>query len=242
MKITLLFCANLLLGLFTFSQNLPEIPLKEDMIYYSIEQKLSKGSKKCLINYIKSNNNFNFGGSVKMFVDSMNTVRFPYANKNKKKYGLFEISGVSFNETSKRSAKSCGDTLELKIHHVSFPKKKVFLPDSYFFNTIRNIKKRLNPQNSENLASFSFMMYIYFVDKENYSIAFKGFEYTVGRYENGQPIRTTEPMETLYKEYSSKKELTGDEIQYFTDVDFIVHSFARMFVSNLNYSIKASDL
>lgn len=198
MKTTILFI-YLLSCINAFAQDLPEIPMKNERVYYSFNHKL-ENSKYCLSKYY--NTNFMISLNKKI----MNLASIKSGEKPALDIGVYTIKisqGFKNGNTYAQNNLNCKDTAisNINFNSIVFPTGKK-----------ENISNR----------KLTFSVETVFLDKNNYTLIFKGFILQES-YLKGRALVTDEiKLEDRYNEISSKAEKTKAEISFIEEMNNIL--------------------
>jgi hypothetical protein len=192
-----------------------EIPVKNDMIYYSFEHKMNN-TKKCIGKYWKDGAYLQL---VKRTQDIATAKNKKWSTKSPP-YFMSVIHGTGFEDTCLFVNKGIG------LNGFS-----ITLPVDYKGTNLLNLgKKKLTSMKI--VAKVS----IEFTSTNEYKLVAKGFECEIAYSEGNQGRLETIAMEEMYKNNENKSD------QLFSDLDYFVRGWDNLILEILEKAIKVDNL
>lgn len=239
---TIFFSIVVLFTLQATGQSLPDLPMKEDMIFYSFTRN-TKEAKNCLWTYYISKSN-TFYDNLQKFKDSLFFARFQ-KTKNQK-YGFkFEQSGGNSRHSLAGQPESAEkDCLKQagSIFKVTYPDQRPGIAIAFMDSRIANNIKQMANVKQEISNGFEFELDIFFKNKKDFTITFRGFKYISFYEQKGVRLHEEIPLEDIYNQLKNSPKITKEQAAFFNDVDFFVKSIERLVLKGLNYAVKTDDL
>ena len=201
-----------------------ELPMKNDMIYYSTEDIKMTNTKKCLSAYFDWYKIWDKCESLSSEIRRN--------SRNDKKYtDLFFVS-IGPKDVVKGMNKllDCHDTINGEL--------KISLPGnmSPFF-----IRDKLNNKHILEI-NITATVQIIFLSKDSYKVKTKGFTYIASIEEDNQIATTNLPLEELYFGYKNADKVSKDETYMYEDINASVLGFQRMLNEYLKAAYKTDEL
>lgn len=221
-KYTLLIVA-MFFGIATLAQK-TELPMKNDMIYYSTEDIKMTNTKKCLSTYIRS---------LYMLRDKCLSLSSEIRknSKNKAKYTTPEVPLVSISGMSSIFQNvPCKDTLNGEFQ-IALPGN---ISPFYFGNVFK--KKHVA------VVQITAVVQVVFLSKDTYKMKMKGFIYKAGIIENGELVWEDHPLEELYLAYKNADKVSKDETYMYEDFNAAVLGCQRILNEYLKEAYKTDEL
>jgi hypothetical protein len=222
-KYTLLIVA-MFFGIAILAQK-TELPMKNDMIYYSTEDIKMTNTKKCLSTYIRSLSVL----TEKCMTSLSSEIR--KNSRNKAKYttpeaplvGVLAMPGFSQNAP-------CKDTLNGEFI--------ITLPGNISPFLFGNVFKKKNIA----VVQITAVVQVIFTSKDTYKMKMKGFIYKAGVMENYEVVWEDHPLEELYLAYTNAEKISKDETYMYEDLNVAVLGFQRILNEYLKSAYKADEL
>lgn len=186
------------------AQQLPEIPMKNGMVYYSFKHKLNN-SKKCISKYYNTDFLVSLNRKIETFSSKIND------EKPTLEQGVYTITfsqGFKNGSPHSQNNLNCKDTTVSKYNFIVFPISK---------------KEKIADR------KLTFNVETVFQDKNNYTLIFKGFILQES-FLKGRSLVTNEiRLEDRYNELASKAELTKAEISFFEQLNYILVELDKLY-------------
>ena len=200
-----------------------ELPMKNDMIYYSTEDIKMTNTKKCLSTYIRS---------LSMLTDKCLSLSSEIRknSKNKAKYNLEVpqvgiLAGPNFMQPV-----PCKDTLTGEFI-ITLPGN---ISPFYFGNVFK--KKHVT------VVQITAVVQVIFMTKDTYKMKIKGFIYKAGVIENYEVVWEEHPLEELYLAYKNSDKISKDETYMYEDLNSAVLGCQRILNEYLKAAYKTDEL
>ena len=202
-----------------------ELPMKNDMIYYSTEDIKMTNTKKCLSTYIR-------GLSVltEKCISSLSS-EIRKNSRNKAKYTTPEVPLVALSGMpSFLQNVPCKDTLNGEFI-ITLPGN---ISPFYFGNVFK--KKHVA------VVQITAVVQVIFTSKDTYKMKTKGFIYKAGVIENYQVVWEDHPLEELYLAYKNSDKISKDETYMYEDLNSAVLGCQRILNEYLKAAYKTDEL
>jgi hypothetical protein len=220
----LLFC-NI-----SFAQELPEIPMKNGLVYYEFKHTL-KNTSKCLSKYYKEANS-----KVGTKIMSVTT-----ANKTLNDYHYIFSTGImlkGIHAGRKGFEADCADTVSMGVPTFYFiipTAKTILFPTVDFFTHLtkaRIISHKITAQ-----------VEVVFINKNEYILKFKDFQYDITSAKNFQPATSEQiPLGEIYQEFLNTEKKTKYQIEFFNAVKYFINSSDEIYLKSLTELYQADEL
>jgi hypothetical protein len=205
----------------TFAQELPAIPMKNGMAYYTFEHKLDNTTN-CLSKYFDP-----FGGkslSLNTKIAESNRVFNSKISKDKIGFGL--------SATSSKPNLKCSDTIS-NVNGISFGRGSEVLWRPAVIEFLR--KKVIKSVIKGNIS-------IVFISKNEYRLVVKDIVYTVDYIKSGQHGIDTYKIGELYDELKNSDKVSKDDIKFFNELNFFIKSADEIILKALTDTYQADEL
>lgn len=204
-----------------FSQELPEIPMKNGMAYYVFEHKLDNKSN-CLSKY------FGYESNSTMFGKSFSVYKTKLNDKVvKDKFG-FNLSFMP------KSNIKCLDTLSGGANLLTFGKAgndilwKPIIIELFSKRVMKSVVS----------ANFS----IVFTSKTDYKMIIKDVTYTIDYIKGGKHGVDYYKVGELYEQTKASDKITKSDIKFFENLNFFMQSADEIILKSLTDAYQADEL
>ncbi len=201
-----------------FGQDLPELPMKNDMVFYQFDHKLTN-TKKCLSSYLDVQNTKFYQ---KLIAKNMELT----SNKSK----ILSNQNYSCILTFSEMGLICIDTASTGSMHLTLP---VEIKPTTPWNLG---KKKVGGH------YFTSAIEIIFSAKNQYTIKFKGFVYHA-TFSEGMTVKTEEiSLEELYAGMKSNDSKSKSDIALIKDFDYFINQLDRIILETFSELVKVDEL
>jgi hypothetical protein len=208
-----------------FSQNLPEIPMKNGMAYYSFDHKLDNTTG-CLNKYIGNikyiNEGMQFNSKISKFLAQLN-INSGGVYKNNTLY-VKPFIHVLQNE--------CLDTLK-SYEGFNLMKNGDIMWAPLIIEVLRK-----HTSNSKITAE----MNIVFISKNEYKLIFKDLNYSYNWTQGAKSGLEIHNIGELYQQTKDSGKINKSDIKFFEALNFYIKSVDEIFLKALTETYKAGDL
>jgi hypothetical protein len=202
---------------FIFGQELPVIPIKNGMAYYSFEHKLDN-TKHCLSKYISG------------YAIHQKTSDYAY-QFTLKNSGIYKQLNLNIFVLSVRTHK-CNDTINLTSGFI-LSKSGEILWRPAIIELLR--KKTMGSEINAQIE-------IIFLSKNEYKIVFKGLQYKINWMQRMKPGVDIYNIGELYEQTKTSGKITKSDIKFFENLNFYMKSADEIILKALTETYKADEL
>jgi hypothetical protein len=221
----------LLICKISLAQDIPEISMKNDLVYYEFKNTL-KNSSKCLSQYYQEAYH-----KVGTKIVSVTT-----ANKTFHEYVYFFNTGTMLKGlmrgTKNTLTAGCADTVAMGVPLFYFiipPAKTILSPTAQIFTHLTKAKIISHKITAQ--------VEVIFINKNEYILKFKDFQYDVTSMKSFQPGVTEQiPLGELYQEFLNTEKKTKYQIEIFNAVNYFVNSSNEIYLKSLTELYQADEL
>ena len=201
-----------------FAQNLPNIPMKNGMAYYSFEHKLNNTSK-CLSSYVDGP----LAGNMIM----------PFQEKVLKKCLNFSFSNLKVAcqliFSRKLISYKCQDTMKYSSTNLTLNEIENRWTPSFFTKKVVS---------SVVTANVSFV----FLSKNEYKLIIKDIVYTCGVMNNFKMSFDDFEFGEAYENAKKSKKIRKADVRFFSDIDLMMKAIDKLVLDALTDTYKADEL
>jgi hypothetical protein len=213
----LLFCK------ISLAQDIPEIPMKNDLVYYELKNTL-QNEKQCLSQYHTSA--MGKVGVKKQAIDQ-NQKFFKDVH-----YDIFMMPFIG------KLKPACKDTCTNGVFMIMIPPTSSIISSTSLFGLIRDlVKAKISEHNIT--ASFE----VIYLAKNEYILKFKDFQYNVTTMKANKIDRKEQiPLNELYNDLLNTEKKSKSQIEIFNAVNYFINASNEMFSKSLTELYRADEL
>ena len=205
---------------FSFSQELPEIPMKNGMAYYSYEHKLDN-TKKCIVDY-SGERTF-----MKKIVDY--SIEFTLKRTGK----LINNNRLNIVPPGRTAIKNrCLDTLTSPIGFILTKSGELQWRPAI----VEALRKRITETEITSQVS------MIFISKNTYILVFKDLNCKITYMQGNKLTTEIHSIHELYNEIKMSGKITKADINFFEDLNFFIKSSDEIILKALTETYKADEL
>ena len=205
---------------FSFAQELPEIPMKNGMAYYSFEHKLDN-TKKCIVDY-SGEETF-----MKKIVDY--SIEFTLKRTGK----LINNNRLNILPPGRTAIKNkCIDTLTSPIGFILTKSGEL----QWRPGIVELLRKRITETEITSQVS------MIFISKDKYKLVFKDLNYKITYMQGNKLTTEIHSIHELYNELKTSDKITKSDINFFEDLNFFIKSADEIILKALTETYKADEL
>jgi hypothetical protein len=241
MRKNLLFPVFLCVFNLSFSQVLPELPMKNDKIYYSFNKKFEIKNK--CFNKMKGNGTIDLQlqqrireklkGRYGKAYDNLNLVIFQWPRFNQLYYDWIEngMNNQDYLRKSQEKQNSCTDTLKGGVFQLIIPGKLKFFDYTVLGVSMGTGKKKPSQTviKAETQVNYS---------ENELVIIFKKFWIEMTLFDGSQ---MNKDLSEIYLNLKNKDDLTKSDVKIFTELDEVLNHTVDAITEQINWEIKMSD-
>jgi len=207
---------------FIFGQDLPEVPLKNGMIYYVFEHKL-ENKKRCLSDYFKTNK-----PQLRCYNKiSNNMVNFNNVSENQKKGGLAIVLGGLINDL-------CIDSLVSNLNTFSIITTKNWGWSPLILSTIFS---------KIQIKTISASPILIFTSKNEYQLIIKDVTIKENNYSAYSKNKMSfQSVNEIYQQVFSSDKITKDDMKFFENLNYFMKSADEIIYKALKETYEADEL
>lgn len=206
---------------------LPDMPLKEGLIYYQFKDTLN--NKKCLKSYFKVNYG-EINSKIAAKIHEEEKLRYQYVKKTDSKLILMHIPTKIYNSSLKMQ--TCADTFNKGNLYILFPEKL-----NYFDFTPLGILINAGKKRIEYMAVKSNIEVVFF-SNNIFEVRYKSFTIET-KFRNGE--ESTIELSDLYQISKKQENLKKEDIVLFEEIDFWVKRSHEIMNKSLEQVFKYDD-
>jgi hypothetical protein len=211
----------IVLSYISFAQETPEIPMKNDLVFYEFNQTL-KNEKQCISQYGIATN---LGLAPKV-------MSVMSANKTFNDY-VYSFGASALNGKLKLN---CTDTMQGMIQ-IIIPPTKSIISSASAVGLVRDLIKPKIIQHNVTAA-----VEVLFLSKNKYTLKFKNFQYNVTTMKGGKGITQQIPLGEFYQEFLKTDKKTKFQIEIFNAINYYVNSSNELLLESLTQLYQADEL
>ena len=217
-KITLFTYLLIIFSNFSIAQELPEIPMKNGMAYYSYVHKLDN-SKKCLKKYFGTTTfSLKLGNSINQI--------------NSESSGLFKSKQIYMSGFIPSFNDKCIDTINNPTGF-SLSKTGDLLWRPILIEIIR---KKITA------SSISSQIDVIFLSKNEYKIVFKDLTYKIMWTQGFKTGFDLHNIGELYQKLKTSEKVSKSDVKFFEDLNFYIKAVDEIILKALTETYKADEL
>lgn len=212
------------------AQEIPEIKMKNDQVYYEFKH-LLKNEKTCLSSfYVEANiKTLSKNASVKTANKSFSNYVYIFQTGGSLK-GLMRGTKLTFKADCIDTVAMGGPTFSINI----LTEYKFLTPASALINLVK-VKTFSH--------SITAMVEVIFISKNEYILKFKDFQYNIRTGRDFQSsVETQIPLGEVYKEFLNTEKKSKQAIEIFNAVNYFVNSSDEIYLKSLTECYKADEL
>jgi hypothetical protein len=242
MKKNLLFPVFLCVFNLSFSQVLPELPMKNDVLYYSFNKKFEI-KKKCL---------YRIGGDTDSELKLQQRIREKLKGRYGKAYDNLDLvtfggsaqtqlyleyleNGMDYQNYLKKyqdKLKSCTDTVKGGVFQLLIPGKLNLIDYTVLGVVMGTGKKKPFQTIIKSETQFNY------ISENELVIIFKKFWIEMTLFDGSQ---MNKDLSEIYLNLKNKDDLTKSDVKIFTELDEVLNLTVDAITEQINWQIKMSD-
>jgi hypothetical protein len=231
MKNYLILTLLLLFSSSIFAQNLPDIPLKKGMAYYTFEHKLDNTSK-CLSSYFDAP--FSSVTLLPLYQKIiLLSQKFTVDAKKRGEKGIMGYYLTGFMTTRKGINLNCTDTIKKGGSSFEVHMSGEILWRPAFIELLR--KKVIGQTLTGNIS-------VVFLSKSEYKLIIKDIVYNVQWMQGVNQGIDIYKLGEYYEKTKSSTKIGKHEVEFFTFIDFLIKSADEMILNALTDTYEADEL
>ncbi len=217
----------LLLAGIIHSQELPEIPMKNGMAYYSFEHKLDN-NKKCLSKYFNTIDSPSESGTLRLKIAAFSTQLTSQQSKKYKSISFILVPPLNLIKGFK-----CIDTLKNSTGFTLYSYSQDILWRPLIIELLR--KKTTG-------SAINAQVEVIFLSNTDYKLVFKDLTYKISWMQGSKNGSDIYNIGELYEQTKASGKISKSDIKFFEDLNFFIKSADEIILKALTETYRADEL